>query len=63
MSQDVKKTNEVDGKVHVKTRHNSVSHLDRDPNDPRRNVPATPNLSNLNEEDPEQKPQPQNPVE
>jgi hypothetical protein len=38
-------------------------HLDRDPNDPRRNVPATPNLSNLNEEDPEKKPQPQNPVE
>jgi hypothetical protein len=38
-------------------------HLDRDPNDPRRNVPATPNLSNLNEEDPEKDPKPQNPVE
>jgi hypothetical protein len=40
-----------------------VWHLDRDPNDPRRNVPAKPNLSNLNKEDPEKKPQPQNPVE
>lgn len=63
MSQDVKKTNEVDGKVHVTNRPNSVLHLDRDPNDPRRNVPATPNLSNLNEEDPEKEPKPQNPVE
>lgn len=37
-------------------------HLDRDPNDPRRNVPAEPNLSNLNEEDPEKEPKFQNPV-
>lgn len=27
-----------------------VQHLDRDPNDPRNAVPATPNLSNLNAE-------------
>lgn len=40
----------------------SVQHLDKDPNDPRRNVPATPNLSNLNEEDPEKEPEFQNPV-
>ena len=38
-------------------------HLDRDPNDPRRNVPATPNLSDLNAEDPEKEPEFQNPVE
>lgn len=63
MSERVEKTNKVDGKVHVQNRPNSVKHLDRDPNDPRRNVPATPNLSKLNEEDPEKEPQPQNPVE
>lgn len=40
----------------------SKQHLDRDPNDPRRNVPAEPNLSNLNEEDPEKEPEFQNPV-
>ena len=63
MSQNVKKEVEVNGKVHVKNRHNSALHLDRDPNDPRRNVPAQPNLSKLNEEDPEKEPEPQNPVE
>lgn len=50
-------------KTEVQNRPNSVLHLDRDPNDPRRNVPAKPNLSNLNEEDPEKEPKPQNPVE
>lgn len=33
-----------------------------DPNDPRRNVVAKPNLSKLNEEDPEKEPEFQNPV-
>lgn len=51
-----------ESKAHVKKGENNVQHLDRDPNDPRRNVPATPNLSNLNEEDPEKKPGFQNPV-
>ena len=41
---------------------NNERHLDRDPNDPRRNVPAEPNLSKLNEEDPEKAPEFQNPV-
>jgi hypothetical protein len=40
----------------------SVQHLDRDPNDPRRNVPAETGFS-LNEDDPEKEPQFQNPVE
>lgn len=38
-------------------------HLDRDPNDPRRKPQAVANLSNLNEEDPEQEPKFQNPLE
>jgi hypothetical protein len=63
MSGKVTKEVDVDGKVKVRNRVNSVQHLDRDPNDPRRNVKAQPNLSNLNEEDPEKEPQPQNPVE
>ena len=63
MSMDAKDQVKVDGKVHVQNRTNSVQHLDRDPNDPRRNVAAKPNLSNLDKEDPEQKPKPQNPVE
>ncbi len=63
MSENAKKTEEVDGKVHVKNRHNSVQHLDRDPNDPRRNKPAQANLSDLNKEDPEKEPGFQNPVE
>lgn len=41
---------------------NRAWHMDRDPNDPRRNVPAEPNLSKLNEEDPEKAPEFQNPV-
>jgi hypothetical protein len=41
----------------------SKVHLDRDPNDPRRNVPAEPNLSDLNAEDPEKEPEFQNPVD
>lgn len=51
-----------ENRTEVQNRPNSVLHLDRDPNDPRRNVPATPNISNLNEEDPEKEPQFQNPV-
>lgn len=42
---------------------NHTWHLDRDPNDPRRNVVAEANLSKLNEEDPEKEPTFQNPVE
>lgn len=49
-----------DAKVQIS--ENNVQHLDVDPNDPRRNVPATPNLSKLNEEDPEKEPEFQNPV-
>ena len=52
-----------ENKAEVKNAPNSVQHLDRDPNDPRRNVPAEPNLSKLNEEDPEKEPEFQNPVE
>jgi hypothetical protein len=63
MSGKVTKEYDVDGKVHVQNRTNSVLHLDRDPNDPRRNVPAEANLSKLNEEDPEKEPQHQNAVE
>lgn len=44
-------------------RPNLEIHLDKDPNDPRRNVPATPNLSDLNAEDPEKEPEFQNPVQ
>ena len=40
----------------------TIVHLDRDPNDPRRNVPAKANASNLDKEDPEKKPEFQNPV-
>lgn len=43
-------------------RPNSVQHLDRDPNDPRRVPDAEPNASKLNEEDPEKEPEFQNPV-
>jgi hypothetical protein len=53
---------EKKNKAKVQNRENSVQHLDRDPNDPRRNVPATPNLSDLNKEDPEKEPTWQNPV-
>jgi hypothetical protein len=49
-------------KAEVQNRPGSTLHLNRDPNDPRRNVPATPNLSNLNEEDPEKEPEFQNPI-
>jgi hypothetical protein len=49
-------------KAEVSNRPNSTMHLDRDPNDPRRNVVAKPNISNLNKEDPEKEPQFQNPV-
>lgn len=49
--------------VDVTVRKDTKVHLDKDPNDPRRNVAAEANLSNLNEEDPEQEPQFQNPVE
>lgn len=62
MSIDVSNEVKVDGKKRVQNRPNSVQNLDRDPNDPRRNVPATPNLSKLNKEDPERKPGFQNPV-
>lgn len=60
---DEKEENKAEVSTEVKNRPNSVLHLDRDPNDPRRNVRAKPNLSNLNEEDPEKEPAPQNPVE
>lgn len=63
MSTKAHKEVEVDGTVHVQNRVNSVQHLDRDPNDPRRNARAQANLSDLNAEDPEQEPKPQNPVE
>ena len=63
MSTKAHKEVEVDGKTVVQNRVNSVQRLDRDPNDPRRNVPAEANLSKLNEEDPEQEPGFQNPVE
>lgn len=62
MSTDVNKEVKVDGKKVVQVRENSVVRLDRDPNDPRRNVPATTGFS-LNKDDPEQKPKAQNPVE
>lgn len=52
-----------DNKAKVSTRQDTVQHLDRDPNDPRRNVPAQANLSDLNAEDPEKEPEFQNPVE
>jgi len=63
MSVEASEQVKVDGRKHVQNLTNSVQHLDRDPNDPRRNVPAEANLSNLNKEDPEQKPKPQNPVQ
>lgn len=49
--------------VVIAPRKNVEVKLDVDPNDPRRNVAATPNLSDLNAEDPEVEPQFQNPVE
>lgn len=49
--------------VDVTTRKGVEVHLDKDPNDPRRTPRAEANLSNLNEEDPEQEPEFQNPVE
>jgi len=51
------------GKVTVELQGTeSVQHLDRDPNDPRRVPQAKANLSNLNEEDPEKESEFQNPV-
>lgn len=53
-----------DNKAKVKDdARNTVMHLDRDPNDPRRTPAAKPNLSKLNEEDAEVEPTFQNPVE
>lgn len=48
-------------KAKVQNRPNSVQHLDKDPNDPRRVPPAETGFS-LNEDDPETKPKWQNPV-
>lgn len=63
MSTDAKEeVKRIDGVKRVQNRENSVVHLDRDPNDPRRNKPAEANISNLNKEDPEKKPGFQNPV-
>lgn len=39
-----------------------TQNLKVDPNDPRRNVPATPNASDLDKEDPEKEPEFQNPA-
>jgi hypothetical protein len=50
-------------KTSVKTREGAIDHLGVDPNDPRRVPQAEPNLSDLNAEDPEQKPEFQNPVQ
>lgn len=58
MADDEKK----EEKKEVSNLPNSTQHLDRDPNDPRRVPSATPNASNLNEEDPEKEPTFQNPV-
>lgn len=52
----------ADDKTKVQLDDKTVQHLDRDPNDPRR-VPAAKTGFSLNKDDPEKKPEPQNPVE